>query len=254
VTAGVLVTRPAGSWPKLVARFEKASIPLRMAETAIQVAPLDPRPGAEALRDLSRYDWLVATSGKGVAALFSGLASAGIKSLPPALRVAAVGEATAAALARAGVGVELVAADPRSAGLAAELRPRLGAGVRVLLVRPEGGPDALASSLREAGGTIVEAPLYRTVPSPNASALADDAIAGAFHAVAFTAPSSFACWLDAARDRRRALIEALRRAARVAIGPTTAARLLAAGLAADRVAAAPTEDAVGDALEAVLRP
>jgi uroporphyrinogen-III synthase len=83
--------------------------------------------------------------------------------------------------------------------------------------------------------------------------LADETIAGTFSAVVLTAPSSFDLWLDAAGARRQALIAALGRIGRVAIGPTTAARLILAGLPADAVAKTPSEDAVGDAIDQALR-
>ena len=98
-----------------------------------------------------------------------------------------------------------------------------------------------------------EAPLYRTIASAHVGELTEAALAGAFAGVVFTAPSSVSLWLDAAGPRRDALVDALTRAARVAIGPTTAVRLLSLGLPADAMAAAPSEDAVGDAIVNALR-
>jgi len=253
VTARVLVTRPAGSWPALTARFSGTSIVLQFTPTTVQVAPLDPRPGDEAIGRLENYDWLVLTSGQGVSALLRGLASHGVTGLPRRLRIAAVGAATARALSRNGVNVELVAAEASSNGLAVSLAPRLSGGARVLVVRPEGASGLLAAALRAAGALVDEAALYRTIASVHVGELADAAIAGAFAGVVFTAPSSVGLWLDAADARRDALVLALTRAARVAIGPTTAARLLVLGLPADATALAPSEDAIGEAIAHALR-
>jgi len=253
VTARVLVTRPAGTWPALAARFDGTPVLIQMTETTMQVEPIDPRPGDEAIGRLESYDWLVLTSGHGVSALWRVLASRGVTGLPPGLRVAAVGPATARALSGVGARVELVAADASSDGLAASLGPLLSGGARVLLVRPEGEPGPLAAALRDGGAEVHEAPLYRTIASEHAGELADAAIAGAFAAVVFTAPSSLNLWLDAAGARRDALVYALARVARVAIGPTTSAYLASLGLSADAVASAPTEDAVGDAIAHALR-
>jgi uroporphyrinogen III methyltransferase/synthase len=246
--ARVLVTRPAGTWPSLVARFEGTSIAIEMAATTSQVEPLDPRPGDEAVAHLDRYDWLVATSGQGVKALILKLAARGRATFPATLRVAAVGPATARALEGTGVRVACVAAEAHSEGLASSLRSRLPEGARVLVVRPEGTPGLLAAALRAGGAHVDEAPLYRTVASQGAPQLAEEAIAGTFAAVAFTAPSSLDLWLDAAGPRREALAGALARVARVAIGPTTAAHLAASGLSAAAVAASPDEGAIGDAI------
>ena len=252
MNARVLVTRPAGSWPTLSARFAGTAVELQMSETTVQVEPIDARPGDEALGRLEHYDWLVVTSGRGVSALLRRLAARGTTGLPPELRVAAVGPATAAALADAGARVDLVARDASSHGLAAALSPRLRAGARVLIVRPEGAPGLLASALRATGANVDEAPLYRTVASPAAAALADAAIGGAFSAVVFTAPSSLDLWLDAAGAQCGALVAALQRVARVAIGPTTSARMVALDLPAHAMAETPSEAAVGDAIAAAL--
>jgi uroporphyrinogen-III synthase len=248
VTARVLVTRPAGTWPALAERFRGTSVLLQMTETTREADPIDPRSGNEALDRLDRCDWLVVTSGRGVAALERRLAARGATVLPARLRVAAVGPATARALAAIGARVDLVAEEASSDGLAAALQPRLAAGERVTIVRPEGARGLLATALRAGGVDVDEAPLYRTIASDRAVELADAAIGGAFAAVVFTAPSSLDLWLDAAGPRRAALMDALRVAARVAIGPTTAAHLASVDLPADAVAETPAEDAVGDAI------
>ena len=252
MTTRVLVTHPSGTWPSLTARFAGTPVLLQMTETTIEVDPIDPRPSDEAFGRLDVYDWLVVTSRRGVRALLSRLGSSGRTGLPPGLRVATVGPATARALTEAGTRVDLVAEEARSEGLAASLGPRLARGARVLIVRPEGAPGVLAAKLRDVGAVVDEAPLYRTVASGFARELADAAIDGAFGAVAFTAPSSLDLWLDAAGQRRGALTAALSRVARVAIGPTTSAHLATMGLRADAVAERPSEDAVGDAIARAL--
>ncbi len=253
MTARVLVTRPAGSWPALTARFRGTRIVLEMTPTTVQVPPLDPGPGEDAIGRLLSYDWLVLTSGQGVSALLRALAAHGVAGLPPGLRVAAVGPGTKRALDSTGVGVALVGAYANSGGLAASLGPHLKGGVRVLVVRPEGAPGSLAQVLTASGAVVDEAPLYRTIASEHARPLAEETIGGAFAAVVFTAPSALELWLEAAGERRGPLVKALTHVARVAIGPTTSERLDALGLPADATAAAPLEDAVGDAIEHVLR-
>ena len=253
MTACVLVTRREGTWPALEARFRGSRILLRMIETTRDADPVDPRAGDAALDRLDRYDWLVATSGRGVSALMRRLAARGQASLPSRLRVAAVGPATARALAGIGARVDLIGDEASSDGLEATLRPRLAAGERVVIVRPEGSKGHLAAALRADGVEVEEAPLYRTIASDRALELADAAIAGEFSAVVFTAPSSLDLWLDAAGARREALVRALTAVTRVAIGRTTAAHLASRDLPADAVAETPAEDAVGDAIARLYR-
>jgi uroporphyrinogen-III synthase len=246
-----LITHPEGSWPDLSARFHGTDVALQLAETASQVDPLDPEPGDRALRQLGEYAWLVVTSVRGATALLRRLASLGA-ALPQGLRVAAVGPATAKALRSAGIDVSIVPEEATGSGLASSLRPELKAGSKVLVVRPEGAAGPLVSALAASRGRIDVAPLYRTVASEHAGALAAAAIGGAFQAVVFTAPSSLDRWLDAAGASRALLVEALSKTARVAIGPTTAAHLAEAGLPAVAVASVPTEDAIGDAISAAF--
>ncbi len=250
--ARVLVTRPAGSWPGLETRFRGTAISIEMAPTTIQAEPRDPRPAEAALDRLETYDWLVATSGRGVAALRARLAARGFSRLPEGMRVAAVGAATARALEEGGAKVDLVPTWAEGPALAEALLERLTRGASVLLIRPEGAAEFPAAALRAAGVVVDEAPLYRTIASEHAAPLADATIAGVYAGVAFTAPSSVVLWLDAARERRGALAKALQACARIAIGATTAATLSSLGLAADAIAEAPDEGAVGDAIARVL--
>ena len=254
MTFRVLITHPAGVWPALAARFQDTPVSLQMTETATQLDPVDPGPGDRALSQLASYAWLVVTSARGASALAQRLKAKGV-TLPHGLRVAAVGPATVYGLRAMGIEADVVAEEATGAGLASSLRSRLSEGARVLLIRPEGPPGPpgpLASALAAVGAAVDVAPLYRTVASDHAGALASAAIGGEFAAVVFTAPSSLDRWLDAARDRRAALIAALSKTVRVAIGPTTATHLQEAGLPAQRVAAAPTEAAIGDAIAAVF--
>jgi uroporphyrinogen-III synthase len=133
-----------------------------------------------------------------VKALNLRLAARGRTGLPPELHVAAVGPATARACEGTGFPVELVAGEGHAAGLASSLRERMRPDARVLLVRPEGTHGLLAAELRAGGALVDEAPLYRTVPSEGAAVLAGRALAGEFAGVAFTAPSSLDCWIEAA--------------------------------------------------------
>lgn len=251
-TRRVLVTRAPGSWPSLLARFQGTDVAVDLAATTEQVEPLDPAPGDRAIAALPTAAWLVVTSGKGVKALELRLAARG-RALPPRVKVAALGTATARALRGVNVRVDLVAEEAHGAGLAKALAPRLAPGESVVVVRPEGvAPGELHDTVRRAGALVIEAPLYRTVASADAPRLAAATIAGWYAGIAVTAPSGLLTWLEAAGPRRAPLLAALRGMRRVAIGPTTARALASAGLRAHAVAAAPEEEAVGDAIARAL--
>jgi uroporphyrinogen-III synthase len=108
---------------------------------------------------LAGFDWIVVTSAAGVAAL---------PRLPKSARWAAVGEATAAALAARGVAADVVPQASNGVGIAAAIPEP--AGKRVLLARADAAAADLPRLLREGGAEVVELVVYRTVEAPPSSA------------------------------------------------------------------------------------
>jgi uroporphyrinogen-III synthase len=152
VTA-VLVTRPAGAAdPLVIALVERGFRVHAVPTVAIEAVAV-----SEAA--LAGFDWVVVTSATGVAAL---------PSLPVESRWAAVGEATAAALAERGVTASVVPIASNGASIAAAI-PDV-AGRRVLLARADAAADDLPRVLRERGAEVVELIVYRTVAAPAGSA------------------------------------------------------------------------------------
>ena len=164
-----------------------------------------------ALARLAAFDWLVVTSANG--ARRAGPAAAG----HPALRLAAVGPATAAALAAAaGRDVDLVPAEARAEGLLAEFPPP---PARVLLAQADRARRMLADGLAAGGHTVESVIAYRTVarrPSPDEVTLLTSA-----DAVLLASGSAAAAWAEA--------IGAVAAPPLVAIGPVTAADAAGAG-------------------------
>src|SRR5262249_50788333 len=110
-------------------------------------APPDWAPVDQALSDLPSYDWLVFTSANGVRFFLRRLLEGGrdLRALG-AIRLAAIGPGTAAALRDFHLGADLVPAEYRSEGLAAALKDHV-AGKRVLLARADRGRDLLREEL-----------------------------------------------------------------------------------------------------------
>lgn len=154
-----------------------------------------------------------------------------------AKRLAALGAATAAALAEHDLPVDLVADEASGGGLAAALLAHVGsARPAVLLPCAQGGRPELRDALAAAGCAVASVELYASspLPAPSEAELAVDAIVVA-------APSA----AKAALGRRTSALAARL----VAIGETTAAALRELGLEA-------TTSARPDALalvEAVVR-
>jgi uroporphyrinogen-III synthase len=188
-----------------------------------------------ALARLAAFDWLVVTSANG--ATRAGPAAG----LHRTLRLAAVGSATAAALAdAAGRAVDLVPAQARAEGLLEQF-PRQPA--RVLLAHADRARTVLADGLSAMGHAVESVVAYRTVvraPSPEelAALLAVDA-------VVLASGSAAIGWAAAVGGAASPRV--------VAIGPVTANEAAARGLRVAGVTSAPDAITVSDALVALLR-
>ena len=139
----VIVTRPRAQAEPLAAAlrardFEPVLFPV------IEVEPTDDEP-----IDVRGYDWVIVTSANGAAELAR-------RSNGRPGRIAAVGEATAAALAEHGLRVDFVPSVASQDGLVREFPRPVG---RALFVGAEGARQTLATRL-----PAEFRPVYRTVP------------------------------------------------------------------------------------------
>lgn len=171
----MIVTRPA-------AQAEPLATSLREAGHEVVVCPLieiEPL-GGEPI-DLERYDWLVVTSANGAAELARrGRGRPG--------RVAAIGGATAAALADAGFPVDLVPGTSTQEGLLAELPRPAG---RVLLAAAEGARRLIVDELEADFVTLYRTVALepRAVPAGDLVVLASGSAARAFAALGVDLPA-----------------------------------------------------------------
>jgi uroporphyrinogen-III synthase len=205
----ILVLRPEGQAEDL-ARALAAEGAEPVVVPAIRILPL---PDTEALDSALRreHDWVVFTSVNGVAAVSRAITG----------RVAAVGPATAEALATAGVPVDFVPSAYTTVALASELP---GPPSRVCVVRAEAaGPD-LETILSDRGYEVERVNAYRTEPA-GVRAIAEALDAGV-DAVALTSASITEAFAAAAGDPPDT-----RGAAVFSIGPATTAACRRAGLA-----------------------
>ncbi|WP_425483186.1 uroporphyrinogen-III synthase [Marichromatium bheemlicum] len=156
---GVLVTRPAAQADALCALIAEAGgRPIRLPTIEI-VPPVDAAPA----RALLTADWdlLYFVS---VNAVEQALALVPAAEWPRGARIAAVGRATAEALAAAGLVVDLMPRDSYDSETLLR-HPALAemSGQRVLIVRGDGGRAVFANALRERGAEVAFAEVYRRV-------------------------------------------------------------------------------------------
>lgn len=121
-----------------------------------------------AVADLGRFDDLVLTSTNAVAALLRALAQTGVP-VPAALRVSAVGEATAAAARAGGLQVHLQPQTYIAEALADVLEEAGLEGRRVLYPRAKDARDVLVERLEQAGADVTLVFAYQMVRDPAAA-------------------------------------------------------------------------------------
>jgi uroporphyrinogen III methyltransferase/synthase len=219
----ILVTRPAGQAAALVEPLEELGAHV-LVQPAIEILPPeDPRALDDALQRLSEFDWVVFSSANGVEHFFGRLLASGrdLRALG-GVRLAAIGPATAACLARYHLQAELQPEEFRAEALAAALRSQ-ARGRRFLLVRASRGRDVLARELSAAGAEVCQVVAYQSrdvaAPQPEIAAALS---AGAVHWVTVTSSAI-------ARSLVRLFGPSLRQARLVSISPVTTQTLCELG-------------------------
>ncbi len=257
----VVTTRSASGEDRLRALLEMAGARVLAWPTSEYPPPRDPSPLEAALARLDRFDWVVFTSARAVAAVGEGRATmAPAAGGPPTPRVAAVGPATARAATEAGWTVAVEGRGPGARGLAARVAATFPvAGARVLFPAASGAGPTLEEEFTALGARVTRVEAYRTVVTPPPAERVRADLAAGVDAVTFASPSAVEA-VDRALGGDPAprgpahpahageLARALTGIAVACIGPTTAAALERRGVADVRVAAAATLEGVVEAL------
>jgi uroporphyrinogen III methyltransferase/synthase len=244
----ILLTRPEEESAALAARLRSLGARVEIEPVLAFESLASTGEALAAARNVASYEVLMFTSANGVRFFLEALGLAGRVPADVTGKIGAVGPGTAKALGEAGLAVGVVAADSRAEGLVEALGAEVSPGARVLWARAESARDVLPRKLREAGATIDEVRLYRTVASPLAARAAAALARAEVDAVVFASPSALRHLLDGAGAGRRATEEGLRRVRRVAIGSVTAAALLSAGFPPAAVASSPTDEGLESAI------
>lgn len=192
--------------------------------------------GESALRRLDPRDaeWLVVTSPNAVESYCR------VHRAVPA-SVAAVGTATAAALAERGITAALVPAEQRAEGLVAALTASTPPAHAIVVQSAEAAPD-LVDGLRAAGWSVSAVGTHRAAPRrPTA---VEQLAALSADAVLFASGSAARAWAAAFGDAAPPIV--------VAIGPQCASEAQRVGLHVTAVAAVHSVEALVDTLEDVL--
>jgi uroporphyrinogen III methyltransferase/synthase len=238
----VLVTRPEGQSAGLAGRLQElGAIPV-ICPTIRIVEPETFEALDRVIADLPAYDWVIFTSVNGVRYFCERLLALGYGAERLAgPRLAAIGPATAAALAEHGLQPALVPVKYVAEAILDEIGDV--AGQRILLPRADIARKALTEGLQARGAYVDEVAAYRT------EAAGQDLPAGPVDVATFTSPSTlrnFVALLEAAGQDAGAYLGGARVAC---IGPITAQAATAEGLTVDIEA---SEHTVPGLLQAVI--
>ncbi|HEY6490433.1 MAG: uroporphyrinogen-III synthase [Terracidiphilus sp.] len=194
----ILVTRGASQASTLREGLrELGAVPIEVPVLEI-VPPESYEPLDGALRNLRSYDWLIVTSANAVHVITERIAAMGMVVTSFALKVAAVGEATARAARDAGLTVSLVPESYVAESLVDALKGEVS-GKRVLLVRAIVARDVIPDALRAEGAQVDVVDAYRNVLPVTAPQQLRHAFARGLDAVTFTSSSSVTHLAEAAQ-------------------------------------------------------
>ncbi len=254
-------TRPLFGWRVLVPRTKEqaasvcdqlrasGAVPEQVPTIAVE-PPRTPQQMERAVRGLvtGRYQWVAFTSANAVRAVREKFEEYGLDARAFAgVKVAAVGEQTAASLRAFGITPDLMPADDEQSaeGLAKSWPPYddlLDPINRVLLPRADIATEGLVARLTELGWEAEDVTAYRTVRAAPPPAPIREAIkGGGFDAVLFTSSSTVRNLIGIAGKPHAVTVIAV-------IGPETAKTAAEFGLRVDVVAPSPSTAALVDAL------
>ena len=187
----VLVTRARSQASRLAAKLEEHGA-VTVQFPAIEIVPVDdPAELDDALAGIEQYDWLAFTSANAVRALTGRMDATGLDTRALGhVRVAAVGPATAAALAKIGIRPDIMPERFDAMELVAkfealEISPR-----RVLFPRSSIGKETLPDGLRALGVRVDEVVAYVSRTPNGSGAAAVKAYEAGVDVTTFTSSSS----------------------------------------------------------------
>jgi uroporphyrinogen-III synthase len=245
----VIVTRAEGQAGEVCEELKAKGATVKLLPLISIGPPEDYRALDAALARMESFDWIIFTSANAVQAVEQRRqALAGGKGSSTKMPfAAAVGPATAAAAESAGYSVEFVAANHSGAGLAEELKDELRQK-SVFLPRSDLANPALPAALKKIGATVMETVAYQTLPPSKADReRVQAALTDTVDGILFYSPSAVQNFLELLGRERLEKLQG--RVLMVAIGPTTAGALSAAGVQRIAWAADTTARAVIETFE-----
>jgi len=224
----ILVTRPRAQAADLCDKLAALGAEPILFPT-IEIAPMDDYTALDnAIRSLEQYHWIIFTSVNGVAAFWNRLTSVGAGLRPaPTIEIAAIGPATAQALAQRGAQAHFIPDEH----VAERILDGLGdvKGQWILLPRADIAREALAQELANRNAIVHEIAVYRTLPAaPDPRGLTE--LRRGVDAITFTSSSTVRNFIELTKNY------SLPKSVIACIGPITAQTARDLGLSVDVMA------------------
>jgi len=212
-------------------------------------------PVDSALRQLSRYDWLLFTSVNGVKYFLDRLHGAGkdVRDLK-GIRLGAIGPGTARAWSAMGIKPDLVPGEYRAEAVLEELGRSGVKGKRILIPRAASAREILPEGLREMGAEVDVVAAYRTImPDHDVERVEKLFRRGEIHLITFTSSSTVSNFIAMFTGREQEVKKWLEGVSVACIGPITAKTAERFGLRVDIVPPAYTIDSLTESIAESLQ-
>jgi uroporphyrinogen III methyltransferase / synthase len=244
----IVVTRAVEQSRELLARLESMGATVLQFPAVSFSEPTETTELDRAIRSLGEFDWILFTSANAVRFFARRCRKLGMDPSQDGLyRCAAVGPATASAVAAEGFPVDRVAQEFLGAALASELSASI-AGMKILLPRSDRARPDLPDALKAAGAEIREVVAYHTggvgVVEPEVMRAIQEA---QVDVISFFSPSAIENMR--AELGEEVLTRLVAKAALAAVGPVTAAALRSAGYLVAIEAPLTTAESMAEAIE-----
>jgi uroporphyrinogen III methyltransferase/synthase len=232
----ILITRRRAQSEEMTLMTEKLGATVIHCPTIEIVEPDSWAELDAAIQQLVTYDWLVFTSANGADFFFRRLAEkqSGVAASMSKLVVCAIGPATARAIEKASVDVDVIATDSKAEGALASIIEHAGGedkirGLKFLIPRARIAREILPVELSKLGAQVDAVETYQTIkPDVDGDAIARLFKEGQVDAITFTSPSTVSNFAALVGSGDLSIL--LQHTLVACIGPVTAATALEHGL------------------------
>jgi len=246
----IVVTRAREQASGFLARLSLLGADCVQFPTIKVVPPESWEPLDSALRQLSRYDWVLFTSVNGVKFFIERLRflEKDVRDLK-GIMIGAIGPKTAGMWLEMGITPDLVPGEYRAEAVVEGLAGWGVKGRKILIPRAVRAREILPEALREMGAEVDLVPAYRTVrPDDDVDRVGKMMERGEIHLVTFTSSSTVTNFMQMFGGREPEVKDWMTSVSVACIGPVTAKTAEGFGIHVDIIPPAYTIDSLTDAI------